>query len=69
MELLAPAKKTKSPIPVIGSESLPLDEDKYARVAERAYFKAEARGYEPGHEIQDWLEAEAEEISRPEKAK
>lgn len=30
------------------------------RIAICAYFKAEARGYAPGHEIQDWLEAEAE---------
>ncbi len=29
-------------------------------IAMRAYYKAEARGYEPGHEIQDWLDAEAE---------
>jgi hypothetical protein len=25
-----------------------------------AYFKAEQRHFEPGHEMQDWLEAEAE---------
>jgi len=31
-----------------------------SRIAVSAYYKAEARGYEPGHEIQDWLEAEAE---------
>lgn len=30
------------------------------RVAEVAYFKAEKRGFAPGHEMQDWLEAEAE---------
>lgn len=35
-------------------------ENKVADVALRAYYKAEARGYEPGHEIQDWLDAEAE---------
>lgn len=32
----------------------------FSRIAVSAYYKAEARGYEPGHEIQDWLEAEAE---------
>ncbi|MGV3581004.1 MAG: DUF2934 domain-containing protein [Methylophilus sp.] len=36
------------------------DEEMRSRIAERAYYKAEARGYEPGHEIQDWVEAEAE---------
>lgn len=36
------------------------DHDIVSRIAASAYYKAEARGYEPGHEIQDWLEAEAE---------
>lgn len=34
--------------------------DRTAEIALSAYYKAEARGYEPGHELQDWLEAEAE---------
>ncbi len=29
-------------------------------IAERAYRKAEKRGFEPGHEMADWLEAEQE---------
>ena len=29
-------------------------------IAVAAYFKAEKRGFEPGHEVEDWLEAEAE---------
>lgn len=32
------------------------------KVAVAAYFKAEARGFEPGKEMQDWLEAENELI-------
>lgn len=31
-----------------------------ARVAELAYYKAEQRGFEPGYELDDWLEAEKE---------
>lgn len=31
-----------------------------AHVAEAAYYKAEARQFEPGHEMEDWLAAEAE---------
>ena len=31
-----------------------------ALIAERAYFRAERRGFEPGHEGEDWLAAEAE---------
>jgi hypothetical protein len=30
------------------------------RIAELAYRKAERRGFEPGNELADWLEAEAE---------
>ena len=28
-------------------------------IAEAAYYCAEQRGFEPGHEMEDWLEAEA----------
>jgi hypothetical protein len=28
-------------------------------VAERAYYKAESRGFAPGYELEDWLEAES----------
>jgi hypothetical protein len=35
-------------------------EDVYRLIQETAYFKAKARGFEPGGEIQDWIEAEAE---------
>jgi hypothetical protein len=28
------------------------------RIAEYAYYKSESRGFEPGHELEDWLEAE-----------
>lgn len=35
-------------------------EQNRARIAVAAYYKAEARGFEPGQEAEDWLEAEAE---------
>lgn len=34
--------------------------DPTALIAEAAYFKAERRGFEPGYEMADWLEAEKE---------
>ncbi len=34
--------------------------DPAAKIAERAYYKAEERGFEVGHEMDDWLEAERE---------
>ena len=36
------------------------NEDVYKLIQESAYFKAKARGFAPGHEVQDWIEAEAE---------
>jgi len=37
------------------------------KIEEAAYFKAERRGFTPGLELQDWLEAEKEvdDASRP----
>jgi hypothetical protein len=35
-------------------------EEVYKLIQESAYFKAKARGFEPGHEVQDWIEAEQE---------
>jgi hypothetical protein len=53
-------KKTK----ISPDTSLPIEAtcqgDREARIAELAYFKAESRGFEPGHELEDWLEAEGE---------
>lgn len=56
-------KNSNNPAPDVTAESEPESngEDKVSRIAVSAYYKAEARGYEPGHEIQDWLAAEAEE--------
>jgi hypothetical protein len=34
------------------------------RIRVAAYFKAERRGFVPGHELDDWLAAEEEEDSR-----
>lgn len=31
-----------------------------SRIAVRAYYKAHARHFEPGHELEDWLAAESE---------
>lgn len=35
------------------------------RIAERAYYLAESRGFESGHELDDWLEAETCESPDP----
>jgi hypothetical protein len=34
--------------------------DRYASIALAAYFRSQRRGFKPGHEMEDWLAAEAE---------
>ncbi|MGZ4954490.1 MAG: DUF2934 domain-containing protein [Methylobacter sp.] len=34
--------------------------DRDAKIAELAYYKSENRGFAPGYELEDWLEAEQE---------
>jgi hypothetical protein len=36
------------------------DEAKRRQIAEIAYFAAERRGFSPGYELDDWLQAEQE---------
>ncbi len=38
----------------------PLGEERQRLIAIAAYYRAEARGFAPGHEKQDWLDAETE---------
>jgi hypothetical protein len=56
-------KSTKRKLSVISnpSEASQNEKERNARVAVSAYFKAQARGFEPGYELADWLAAEAEE--------
>jgi Protein of unknown function (DUF2934) len=39
-------------------------EERAALIAEAAYFRAERRGFLPGHETEDWLAAEEEVDAR-----
>jgi hypothetical protein len=39
---------------------VPSPEDLRRRIEMQAYFKAKARGFEPGYELEDWLQAERE---------
>lgn len=41
-------------------ESFAPHTDRLAHIAVSAYYKAEARGFAPGGELDDWLQAEAE---------
>lgn len=61
--MAATAKKTKNDVsnPEEDSSTICLP-DRNARIAELAYFKAENRDFAPGHELEDWLEAEQESL-------
>lgn len=39
-------------------------EETRRQIAEAAYFRAKERGFEPGRELEDWIEAESEVMGR-----
>lgn len=43
-----------------GAMSMADIETRKRMVAEAAYYRAQMRNFEPGHDIDDWLDAEAE---------
>jgi len=54
--------KTKNKVnsaPEVSGDTIFLP-DRDAKIAELAYYRAENRDFEPGHELEDWLEAEQE---------
>jgi len=46
------------------SPAMQAEDARAAAIAVRAYYMAEQRGFEPGHELEDWLNAEQQESSR-----
>lgn len=53
-------KKSTSPSKP-GASSIDITpEERWKMIAVAAYHKAEKRGFAPGHELQDWAEAEKE---------
>jgi hypothetical protein len=37
-------------------------------IAEAAYYRAKQRGFQPGHELEDWIQAESEVMRRVERS-
>jgi hypothetical protein len=54
-----PPRSRKSPSEAPARINVPA-EARRALIAETAYLRAERRGFVPGHEVDDWLAAEAE---------
>ena len=60
-----PRKPAEKPQPVAKTTTTrpaeqPSPEDVRRRIEMTAYFKAKARGFAPGYELEDWLAAERE---------
>jgi hypothetical protein len=57
----APGETVETRAPMTGNTRADLSpEEVYRLIQETAYYKAKARGFAPGNEVQDWIEAEAE---------
>ena len=59
-------RRTRSlrvPVETVAVSSLSVAERAH-QIAEAAYFRAEARGFAPGGEVEDWIAAEAEVDAR-----
>ena len=57
---LATKEPRAAPSAGAGSDGPASSDERARRIAEAAYFRAQARGFAPGRELDDWLEAEAE---------
>jgi hypothetical protein len=52
------------PLPDINLYPLILErEDAYKLISETAYYRAEKRGFTPGYEINDWIDAEGDVLN------
>ncbi|HEX8988005.1 MAG TPA: DUF2934 domain-containing protein [Rhodocyclaceae bacterium] len=49
-----------APSVIADRDAEPGEADRLTHIATAAYYKAESRGFMPGQELDDWLEAEAE---------
>jgi hypothetical protein len=58
---MKPEIASKVPIKVAGSGVAPVTEEQRRElIALAAYYLAERRNFEPGHETEDWLAAESQ---------
>ncbi|BAO45328.1 DUF2934 domain-containing protein [Thiolapillus brandeum] len=52
------AKKKAGRKKAVSGKPVVSDQERYEMIQRHAYFLAEARNFQPGHEHDDWLEAE-----------
>jgi len=58
-----PAPDTAADRPVRVPGELP-EEEMRRQIAEAAYYRAKQRGFAPGYELEDWVQAESEVRNR-----
>ena len=59
------AAATQNPNSSVKRPSTALMPQRHQMISEAAYYVAEHRGFEPGHEVEDWLLAESQiDVSR-----
>lgn len=46
--------------PALGTPNPVTEENRHRMICKAAYYLAERRGFEPGHQEEDWAKAEAE---------
>jgi len=69
--MLMSRKSTPSLDPLRFAKPRAAPRGREALIAEAAYFRAQRRGFTPGHEVEDWLAAETEvdkKLKRPRRA-
>jgi hypothetical protein len=59
------AKPTATPFTFSGNARAEVSPDELRKlISEAAYYRAKQRGFAPGHELEDWIQAEAEVMGR-----
>lgn len=64
----APRKRVKTPVFNGNAQAEISPEELRKLISEAAYYRAKERGFVPGHELEDWIQAEAEvreRLNRP----
>lgn len=60
-----PRLKVDLHAPLASALRAPLTHEEIQRlIAEAAYYRAQRRGFAPGHEVEDWIEAETEVMTK-----
>ncbi len=63
----ATSEQRSAPVTTSSARAEASPEEIRQLIAEAAYYKAKDRGFQPGHELEDWIQAESEVMRRVER--